>query len=322
MTRRLAVLEAPGHHDSSPNSGAYAVRQRDFLARLGARDAGVVQARRGCGDGEAVNGNKGHNGHAHRDRGRDRFQSFTEALAARTRELVGAREFPVVLGGDCSILLGNMLALRRLGRYGLVFVDGRDEFSYAPGQQRHCGYFAAAGLDLALATGNGPDALSNLYGLKPYVDERHVVLFGMARDPGDAMLASGALGGPEVRGAGETLIDAAPIQQFRVERIREIGARAAAREALRYLDAHELDGFWIHVDGDVLDRSAEPDEDAADAGGLEFDELGDALGEFLSSERAAGLELTIYDPELDPDGESGEQLVDSVVRAFAPAAGP
>jgi hypothetical protein len=26
--------------------------------------------------------------------------------------------FPVVLGGDCSILLGNLLALRRRGRYG------------------------------------------------------------------------------------------------------------------------------------------------------------------------------------------------------------
>ena len=306
MTRKLAVLDAPRHLGSRPVPGAavdahwlsYELRQRDLVARLGARDAGLVEAH-GCRCTEEPARPTGGPG---RGDTRVGFQSFTEALARRTRELVGAREFPVVLGGDCSILLGNMLALRRIGRYGLVFVDGRDEYSYAPGQQRHCGYFAAAGLDLALATGNGPDSLSNLNGLRPYVDERNVVLFGMVRAPGEAML------GCDPR-------EATPIQQFHIERIREVGARAAAGEALRYLEAQDVDGFWIHVDADVLDRSAESD-DEDEPGGLEFDELSDALRVFLSSERAVGLEMTIYDPELDPDGVHGEQLVDSVVRAF------
>jgi arginase len=311
MTRKLAVLDAPRHLGKRPKPGtpvdahwlSYEQRQRDLVARLHARDAGLVEAP-GCRCGEPAARSARSGPHGRGDT-RVGFQSFTEALARRTREIVGGREFPVVLGGDCSILLGNMLALRGLGRYGLVFVDGRDEFSYAPGQQRHCGYFAAAGLDLALATGNGPDSLSNLNGLRPYVDERNVVLFGMVRDPGEAML-------------GDVAPDAAPIQQFHIERIREVGARAAASEALRYLEAQKVDGFWIHVDGDVLDRAAEPDEDDEDTGpgGLEFDELSDALRVFLSSERAAGLEMTIYDPELDPEGVYGEQLVDSVVRAF------
>jgi arginase len=311
MTRKLAVLDAPRHLGKRPKPGApvdahwlsYEQRQRDLVARLHARDAGLVEAP-GCRCGEEpVAKHAGSRAHGRGDT-RIGFQSFTEALAKRTREIVGGREFPVVLGGDCSILLGNMLALRGLGRYGLVFVDGRDEFSYAPGQQRHCGYFAAAGLDLALATGNGPDSLSNLNGLRPYVDERNVVLFGMVREPGEAMLGDAR--------------DALPIQQFHIERIREVGARAAASEALRYLEAQKVDGFWIHVDGDVLDRVADPDGDEEDTepGGLEFDELSDALRVFLSSQRAAGMEMTIYDPELDPEGVFGEQLVDSVVRAF------
>jgi arginase len=311
MTRKLAVLDAPRHLGKRPKPGApvdahwlsYEQRQRDLVARLHARDAGLVEAP-GCRCGEEpVAKHAGSRAHGRGDT-RIGFQSFTEALAKRTREIVGGREFPVVLGGDCSILLGNMLALRGLGRYGLVFVDGRDEFSYAPGQQRHCGYFAAAGLDLALATGNGPDSLSNLNGLRPYVDERNVVLFGMVREPGEAMLGPDA---PDL-----------PIQQFHIERIREVGARAAASEALRYLEAQKVDGFWIHVDGDVLDRVADPDGDEEDTepGGLEFDELSDALRVFLSSQRAAGMEMTIYDPELDPEGVFGEQLVDSVVRAF------
>ena len=38
-----------------------------------------------------------------------------DAVAA----IFDAGEFPVVLGGDCTIVLGSMLACRRRGRYGL-----------------------------------------------------------------------------------------------------------------------------------------------------------------------------------------------------------
>jgi arginase len=301
MTRRLAVLDAPGHLGLTMHAGAldggdddYAYRLRELATRLSARDAGAVLVEHPCGPEAWANAS------------RNGMQSFTEALAQRTQELVKAREFPIVLGGDCSILLGNMLALRRLGRYGLVFMDGRDEFSYASGKHRHCGYFASAGLDLALATGYGPDSLSNLSGLRPYVDERNVVLFGMVRDPVDAMLG------------GEPANDCWP-QQFRVERIRSLGVRAAAEHALQYLKQQQLDGFWIHVDSDVLDRSSMPCSDSAESGGLDFEELSDALQVLLSSEGAAGLQLTIYDPELDPEGACGQRLVDSIVRAFTPS---
>jgi arginase len=40
-----------------------------------------------------------------------------------------AGKFPIVLGGDCSILLGIALALRRRGRYGLLFVDGHNDWA-------------------------------------------------------------------------------------------------------------------------------------------------------------------------------------------------
>ncbi|MFD4693211.1 arginase family protein [Streptomyces sp. NPDC058463] len=46
-------------------------------------------------------------------------------LADAVGAALDAGHFPVVLGGDCSILLGNLLALRRRGRYGLLFLDGR-----------------------------------------------------------------------------------------------------------------------------------------------------------------------------------------------------
>ncbi|GAA3309525.1 hypothetical protein [Streptomyces cinereospinus] len=46
---------------------------------------------------------------------------YSVRLADALGGVLGTGRFPVVLGGDCSILLGNLLALRRGGRYGLLF---------------------------------------------------------------------------------------------------------------------------------------------------------------------------------------------------------
>ncbi|GAB3814574.1 hypothetical protein GCM10027605_60250 [Micromonospora zhanjiangensis] len=69
------------------------------------------------------------------------------ALADRIGAIIDQGEFPVVLGGDCSILLGSALAMHRLGeavggRIGLVFVDGHSDFRH-PGNASYVG--AAAG---------------------------------------------------------------------------------------------------------------------------------------------------------------------------------
>ena len=65
------------------------------------------------------------------------------ALAERVRAVVQEGKFPFVLGRDCSILIGNMLALRRRGRFGLVFIDGHLDFRH-PGNSKLVG--AAAGV--------------------------------------------------------------------------------------------------------------------------------------------------------------------------------
>ena len=55
-----------------------------------------------------------------------------------------------MLGGDDTVLFGNLLALRRRGRYGLVFLDAHYDF-YLPEQSTG----QASDSDLALATGVG-----------------------------------------------------------------------------------------------------------------------------------------------------------------------
>ena len=95
-------------------------------------------------------------------------------LADRVAFTLDLGRFPIVLGGDCSILLGSALALRRRGRFGLFFLDGHADF-YSPESELNG---EVASMDLALVTGHGPGALTNLEGHCPLVREEDVVLFG------------------------------------------------------------------------------------------------------------------------------------------------
>src|SRR6202030_1222824 len=93
------------------------------------------------------------------------IRGYSLQLANRIEELLGQGKFPLVLGGDCSILLGSALALRKRGRYGLLFIDGHADL-LTPASSQSGG---AAGMDLALATGLGPELLTHIEGTKPYI---------------------------------------------------------------------------------------------------------------------------------------------------------
>ncbi len=77
----------------------------------------------------------------------------------------------------------------------------------------------------------------------------------------------------------------------------------------------QLDGFWVHLDADVLDPTVMPAVDSPDPDGLLPGELLALLRPLLASPRCVGLNVTIYDPDLDPDGTAGTLLTDIVVCA-------
>lgn len=83
------------------------------------------------------------------------LRRYSETLADAVGEELIAGRFPLVIGGDCSVLLGSALALRRRGRYGLIFFDGHTDFKL-PATSPSKG---AAGMDLAFVTGHGPALL-------------------------------------------------------------------------------------------------------------------------------------------------------------------
>lgn len=231
-----------------------------------------------------------------------RIRDFAVMLADIVGPVVKRGAFPVVLGGDCSILLGPMLALRRTGqRYGLLFLDGHADF-YQP-ETSATG--EAADMDLALSTGRGPDVVADIEGLRPLVRDEDVAVLG----PRDAEQAR-EYGSPPLP----------PTIFVRdLEHVRRAGAAEAARAAIAHLSRPELDGFWIHLDVDVLDDAIMPAVDYRMPDGLSWQELETVLHAALRSGRAAGLNITIFNPGLDRDGRIARALVDSLGRALAPS---
>ncbi|MGH6962441.1 MAG: arginase family protein [Dongiaceae bacterium] len=225
---------------------------------------------------------------------------YSLRLADAVGGVLDAGEFPVVLGGDCSILLGCVLALRRRGRYGLLFLDGHADF-YQPQAEPNG---EAASMDLALATGRGPVILTDLEGLRPLVRDEDVVLFGY-RDA----IAAACQGSHDVRASSILALD--------LDRVRRIGISAAAAETAQRLATKDTAGFWIHLDVDVLDDAEMPAVDYRMPDGLSLAELTDVLRAAIDSGRAVGVNLTIFNPNLDPNRAIARSLVACLARGLA-----
>ena len=294
MLKPVSVIDAPSNLGLRPPAPgrepgvrrlASVLRRRGMVGRLGAGDGGVVvpPPYSPAWDGKTVR-----NGAA--------IGKFSVELAGRVASVLAGGRFPLVVGGDCSILIGNMLALRRAGRYGLVFVDGHLDFRHQ-GNSPNVG--AAAGEDLALVTGRGQESLANIEGRGPLVRDEDVVAF--AEREGD----------PETRDILET-----EISVWDLAAVRSIGPAEAAARAVGRFEDNGVDGFWVHLDADVLDDAVMPAVDSRQPGGLGYAELIPALRVLLRSRLAVGMDVTIFDPDGDPTGEIAEGLLSALEKAF------
>jgi arginase len=299
---RIAVLDAPsnlGLRPPTPTSvpgcakAPGALRDHGLVARLGARDAGCLTPPRfdpggwRPGDGVAQAAD---------------IARYSTRLADRIGAILAAGEFPVVLGGDCSVALGSALAIKRLandrgGRAGLVYVDAHSDFRH-PGNAPVVG--AAAGEALALVTGRGQGDLAGIEQRRPYVRDGDVVLIGMRAT--DEYRMDLQAGGFNVRTAQD---------------VRAYGANRTALWARSLLE--ECFGYWLHLDVDVLDPSVMPAVDAPTPGGIAYPELELLLGGLLTSPECLGIEVTVFDPDFDLDGVYAQDLVNTLVSALRPS---
>lgn len=264
---------------------AGALRDQGLLQRINASDAGCVTPprydREGWKPGDGV-----FNAEA--------MASYTVRLADRLTKLFDDQRFVVLLGGECSNLLGPALALKRRGRYGVIYIDGHSDFRTVDNSP----YVGAAGGEaLALVTGRGQADLTDLEGLSPYVQDTDAALLGIRED--DEYVG-------DVEAAGIPVWSALTMM-----------AESAADGVLEHLEREELDGFWVHLDVDILDAEVMPAVDSPDPGGIDHSQLRELLRPLLASPACMGIDIGIFDPDLDPDGVYAAELTDTLVASLS-----
>lgn len=227
------------------------------------------------------------------------IRDFSTGMARTIQTSVGAKQFPFVLGGDCSILIGIMNGLKSAGNFGLLFIDAHADF-YEP-EKSTTG--EVADMDLAIVTGRGPELLTNINGLLPYVKDECVIHVGQ-RDEQQTT----EFGSQDIRSTG--------IRCHSLNSIRSSGIAKATNEIISAINAMQVDGFWIHFDTDVLSDTINPAVDYRLPDGLQFQETLFLLNKLLSTGKIAGISVTIYNANLDHDRSIAQGIVNCLIAAF------
>lgn len=212
------------------------------------------------------------------------------------RGVIERRGFPLVIGGDCSILLGSLYGLRRCGGRGLVHIDGHSDF-YQMSDQDTGRLGSAAGMDLALASGRGDELLTKWPDVGVLARDEDIIQIGERASPED-----------------RDRIPDTGIAQVTTQHILAEGVDRVASGVLERLRKSDIDCAWLHVDLDVLDEKVMPAVDSPGSPGLNFEQLGELVHALCASGRIAGADFAIYDPERDPGLHYARPIVECMAR--------
>ena len=219
------------------------------------------------------------------------------AMIGQVREATAAarqdRRFPLLIGGDCPVIVGALAALQaERDEPGLLFVDGHED-AWPP---RRSPTGEAADCELGLVLRLFDDDLDpRLRGALPRVRAGNVVAVG-PRDAGE--LASAGVA--SLAGRLRALIRPAELVTD------GFAAVAAALPA----------PWWLHTDLDVLATADFAAVDYPQPGGLTWPQLSQVTSAALAAGGCAGWSVCIYNPDLDPDRRGADDIIGYLTHAL------
>lgn len=218
-------------------------------------------------------------------------------LKPRVEQAVKSGALPLILGGDCIIALATVAGVRRYYRnISLVWMDRDADLNVPATTPSGC----VDGMAVSHIIGRGAPELVRFWTEPPLVREPDVALFGVDRlDPPEAELLAHS-----------------PLRRHMAADIQRQGPAVAAEAALEriHVASHE---FVLHFDVDVISAEDFRATNYAASGGLRLEEVRQALDVFARQKNLAAVEITVYNPEFDPDGSAARLLVDLLVSSLA-----
>ena len=225
--------------------------------------------------------------------------SMIYAVRTAANNVLAEQRFPLVIGGDCPILLGCLAAARDIhNRIAMLFVDGHED-AYAT-YQSPTG--EAADMELGFALGLEMTGLpQEIIGLIPMIKLDNVALLGprdkkILQDMGVSSLSK-------------------EVEFYDDNTLRNENLENLTRSVLSRLQG-STNGWWLHVDLDVLSTDSLPAVDYPQPGGLNWEQLEKLTNTALSTDHNVGWNVTIYNPDLDPDSRFARRIIQYIASAL------
>jgi arginase len=220
---------------------------------------------------------------------------MVEGVYSRVRATLEAGRFPLLYGGDCSVLLGAIPALRDAdGTAALLFVDGHEDATTM--EQSDSG--EAANMEIALLLGmTGQHAPQPVRSRLPALRPDALEMLGQR----DARYRR-EIGVPSISDR---------VRVHTADELRSDPETIAARAAARV--AGQAPGWWLHLDLDVLDgqqfSACGAATDPSMPEGLTWAQLTAITKAALHVDGCRGWSMGVYNPDLDPESREAHRIV-------------
>ncbi|MBP2384367.1 arginase family protein [Brachybacterium sacelli] len=201
------------------------------------------------------------------------------ALAAEVADAIETGQSPVVLGGNCSTILGAVGGMP--ASTGLVFFDAHADANTP--ETTTSGFLD--GMPVAVATGRCWQNLAGqIPGFAPLPDGRVLLVGQRSIDPDE-----------------QRLLDESQIGVVTATQLDDEVLLAGALDRL----GAEVEGVHLHVDLDVIDSSdGLANEQWAEEPGPSLSQLTAAIGQVGQRVPVRSVSLTSYNPDVDTDGRA------------------
>ena len=210
-------------------------------------------------------------------------------------------QVPFVVGSCCALVPGALAGVRDARRKaGLLNLDGHldlyDQMTSHSGE--------AADMPVTVAIGGGP---------APWVEAAG----GVSVDTSDIWIL-GYRDREESKADGMLMPEDLdpPIVCLSTEELRRLSFQVSADRAVAALE-RTTEGFWAHLDLDIVDPEWFFANDAPVPAGIDWDQLTMLLEPVLASPALAGFSLGCYNPEKDREGANGRRIVEVLRSALS-----
>ena len=224
--------------------------------------------------------------------------AIMEELRPKVEIAVKSGALPLILGGDDSVVLAAIAGARRYYRnVSLISMDRDAGLNVPATTPSGC----VDGMVISHVIGRGAPELVRFWGEPPLVREPDVALFGIDR-----------VDEPEQRS-----LVRSPLHRYLAVDLKKRGAAAAAQEALETMHGSRH-AFVLLFDLDVIASEDFGATNFPGTGGLNLEEVRQALAVFARQPNLTGLVLAGYNPARDNEGAAARLVVELLAGALAP----